>query len=385
MNFTDAVAVAGTRRTADGYLIADAKAVRTGIQLYLGAEVGRPEMPVVRVYRSEDEVRSADSLRSFSHAPVTVDHPANPVTADNWRDLAVGEVSTSATWDGNRISLPLILKDADAISAVVNGKRELSAGYSCDLIFTPGTTPDGQTYDAQQKNIRANHVAIVDRGRAGKECRIGDEAIQHEWGAAPITPPVSRIGDSWAAITTPMETPMKTLMVDGITVEMSDTAVQVVGKVLQQLSDAKATVDAQEKKIGELNTAVSTKDGEIAVLKKQVEDGKMTPQQIDAAVVARSAVIADAKAITGKDVTADGKTDAAIRREAVEAKLGDAAKNLDDAAILGAFKALRVAAPADPVRDALSGGLRVVGDASQQADAAWDKSVTDLNSWRKEA
>lgn len=130
MQFTDAVSVAGTRQTADGYLIADAKAVRTGIQTYLGSEVGKPEHATVRVYRSEAEVRSADSLRSFSHAPVTVDHPSAPVTSANWKDLAVGEVSTAATWDGNRISLPLILKDA---RAVAGGKRELSAGYSRDL------------------------------------------------------------------------------------------------------------------------------------------------------------------------------------------------------------------------------------------------------------
>ncbi len=186
MQFTDTVAVSGTRRTADGYLIADAKAVRTGIQTYLGSEVGKPELAMVRVYRSEEEVRNVDSLRSFSHAPVTIDHPTVAVNAENWKDLAVGEVSTAAAWDGNRISLPLILKDAGAINAVIGGKRELSAGYVCELDWTAGVTADGQPYDAQQKNIRANHVAIVDRGRAGPECRIGDAAGPHKWGIAAI-------------------------------------------------------------------------------------------------------------------------------------------------------------------------------------------------------
>ena len=100
MQFTDAATVSGTRRTAEGYLIADAKAVRTGVQLYAGSELGKPESDIVRVFRSEEEVRSTDSLRSFSHAPVTVDHPSVPVTAENWKELAVGEVSTAATWDG---------------------------------------------------------------------------------------------------------------------------------------------------------------------------------------------------------------------------------------------------------------------------------------------
>ncbi len=187
MQFTDAVTVTGTRRTAEGYLIADANAVRTGIQLYAGSEVGKPEMPVVRVYRCEDQVRDANSLRSVSHAPVTIDHPAEMVSADNWKQLAVGEVSTEAAWDGNRIRLPLILKDKAAIDAVSAGKRELSAGYTCDLVWEAGKTPSGEAFDARKTNIRANHVAIVDCGRAGSECRIGD-ADRHAWGAARIHP-----------------------------------------------------------------------------------------------------------------------------------------------------------------------------------------------------
>lgn len=58
MQFTDVVTVAGTRRRDDGYLGADARVARTGIQLYAGHEVGKPEMAVVRVYRPEGEVFS---------------------------------------------------------------------------------------------------------------------------------------------------------------------------------------------------------------------------------------------------------------------------------------------------------------------------------------
>lgn len=349
MLFTDKIALSGTRRTGDGYLVADARVARTGIQIYLGREVGRPEMEKVRVYRPEAEVFSDKALASFAHRPVTNDHPSEAVGARNWKKHSVGMTGGDIARDGEFVRVPMTVMDQVAIDAVEAGKRELSMGYACDLDFTAGTTPAGEAYDAVQTNIRGNHLAIVAAGRAGPQCRIGD---------------------SWAAISTKLETPMKTLMVDGITVEMSDTAVQVVGKVLQQLSDAKATVESQDKKIGELNTAISTKDGEIAVLKKQVEDGKMTPAQIDAAVQARQSVIADAKAITGADVTADGKTDADIRRAAVEAKLGDAAKGMDDAAIAGAFKALRASlGDADPVRGVIKDGVKTI------ANDAWGEGA----------
>ena len=79
----------GVRETRDGFLVAEAFAVRTGVQDYLGSEVGRPDMPVVRVYRAEDEVRAADSLRTFSHATVTVDHPPAGVTPETYQTLSV--------------------------------------------------------------------------------------------------------------------------------------------------------------------------------------------------------------------------------------------------------------------------------------------------------
>lgn len=176
LSLTDAVKISGTRRTSDGYLIAEARAVRTGIQDYAGSEVGRPDLPMVRVYRPPAEVFADASLQSFTHAPVTNDHPRENVSARNWKDLAIGEVSTAAKKDGEWVWLPLILKDASAINAVEDGKRELSAGYTCELDWTSGITADGQRYDAIQRGIRINHLALVDKARAGELARIGDGA-----------------------------------------------------------------------------------------------------------------------------------------------------------------------------------------------------------------
>lgn len=81
-------------------------------------------MPIVRVYRPADQVFADASLQSFTHAPVTMNHPDEAVTAENWKDLAIGEVSTAAKKDGEWVHLPLILKDAKAIADVEAGKRE---------------------------------------------------------------------------------------------------------------------------------------------------------------------------------------------------------------------------------------------------------------------
>lgn len=83
MQFTDAVTVAGNAPDRRGYLIVKAKAVRTGIQLSLGDEVGKPDLRVVRVDRPAKEVFSDNGLQSFTHAPVTDNHPDEVVNAGN--------------------------------------------------------------------------------------------------------------------------------------------------------------------------------------------------------------------------------------------------------------------------------------------------------------
>lgn len=377
MQFTDAVTVSGTRRTAEGYLIADANAVRTGIQLYAGSEVGKPQMPVVRVYRAEEQVRDANSLRSFSHAPVTLDHPSEMVSADNWKALAVGEVSTEAAWDGNRIRLPLILKDAAAIQAVQGGKRELSAGYTCDLLWEAGKTPSGEAYDARQTNIRANHVAIVERGRAGSECRIGD-AEPHKWGASPVITPAEGKDHS-------MSEALRKVLVDGLQVETTDAGAQAIDKLQTALKDSAAKVDAL---IADHAKAIAAKDAELAKAhaERDAEKAKvLSDADIDKRVAARADLIGKAKAIA-KDVKTDGLSDADIRKAVVVAVRGaETVADKSQAYLDAAFDLLiedAAKAKPDAFRDALKSGLQPVGDAANINDAYNQMLERDRNAWQ---
>lgn len=366
MDFADRLTFDGKpRKTSDGYLVADARVARTGIQLYAGAEVGKPELATVRVYRPETEVFSRDSMASFAAAPVTIEHPAEAVTADNWRRLAVGEVGQDVVRDGEWIRVPLILKDAAAIRAVETGKREISMGYGAVLDFTPGQTPDGQQYDAVQRSVKINHLAIVDAARAGHEARIGDDGERRN--AHPIEPIISdhrKQEDSRMA---------HTLIIDGLQVpNVSDEAKAAIEKLQGNIVALTATKDAAEKQVGELTVASQTKDGEIAALKKQVEDAAITPAKLQVLADARAKVVADAKKIAPSIVT-DGKTDAEIRKEAVLAKLGDAAKDMVDAAIEGAFAALVPVADSkqpDPLRATIAAGAVSVADTASIRNAA---------------
>lgn len=371
MKFIDAAAVEHPRVTSDGYLVADARVVRTGIQIYTGAEVGKPELAMVRVYRPEAEVFSSDSLASFSHIPVTDDHPSVAVSAANWKDLAVGETSGEVLRDGHRLRIPLIVKDAAAVSKVQAGKRELSAGYTCDLAFESGTTPEGEAYDAIQRNIRANHLAIVQRGRAGTECRIGDDA-GGPWGIAPITDNAPKEG---------LMADLRKVMVDGLQVETTDAGAAAIDKLQKdkqaieaKLSDAQVSSD---KAIAAKDADLAKKDAEIDSLKAKI----LSDADLDKRVQQRADLITTAKTIVGDSFEHAGKSDAEIRRAVVVAKLGDAAvKDKAEAYIDARFDILAE----DSVKN-IDGLRKAVRDAKPAPNLTADEanayaaSLADLN------
>jgi hypothetical protein len=364
MFLTDRVSVSAPRRTADGYLVAEAKVARTGVQEYLGSEVGRDDMPVVRVYRPPEEVFAGDAMHSYAYRPVTVNHPAAMVDASTWKGVAAGQTGGEVVRDGEFVRVPLVLMDADAVRAWQGGKRELSMGYTSEIVFKDGTTPEGEQYDAIQTNLRMNHLALVDRARGGTQLRIGDRR----------TPGGSDRGDNNPQRNTTMsDITTRTVMVDGLSVVTTDAGAQAIDKLQRQLSDsATALQNAQATH----TTTIAAKDAEIAKRDAQIDDLKakvLSDADIDARVKARGDLIANAKAIADGDYT--GKSDADIRKAAVVAKLGDAAiAGKPDAYVQARFDILLEDAKKDPVRKALADGARTPAN-----DHGYQASVADLD------
>ncbi len=324
MIFSDALTCdRAARICADGALVAEVFAARTGLQDYLGREVdpdntrGLRDRATVKVYRPESEVFKADSLATFAAAPVTVDHPSQAVTADNWRGLGVGEINGDVVRDGQRVRVPIIIRDAAAVRAAQTTHKQLSMGYATELVFpADGKHPDGTVCDAYQTNLRINHIALVPAARGGPELRVVDER------PAPTNQKEPAVAG--------------TIIVDGLPVSLADES--AVRAVLDKKDAAIAERDA---KLADAATAASTATGKMAALEQQLADAKaeLDPAKLDARVADRAALVTRAKALVADAVT-DGKTDAEIRRAVVDAKLGDTAKGMDDAAIVGAFAAL---------------------------------------------
>ena len=335
----DTQPLSGSRITTDGYLVASVLCARTGIQDYLGWELGRPDMKIVRVCRPESSVFAKDSLATFVGKPTTNDHPPVQVTADNWKEYAVGSIGEEVLRDGEYIRVPITLMDAATIKAVQDGKREISMGYDMELDWTPGTTSDGQAYDAVMQNLRMNHLAIVDRGRAGSRARIDDKS---PWGVAPLNtddrnPPI---------MTT------RKIVVDGLTIETTDQGAEAIGKLQtekQAVADAKAADKAAH------DAAIAAKDAELAAKDARIADlekAQLTDAALDAKVQARADLLAKAK-VLAKDADFTGKADIDIMKTAVIAVRGaDAVKDKSDAYVTAAFD-LAVESKPDAFRTAM--------------------------------
>ena len=342
MKFIDRAALEPPRQTSDGYLVGSLRCSRTGIQQYLGTELGLSDNRVINVYRPENEVFSRASLETYANKPISDGHPPVMIDSENWATYGKGDIGSDVVRDGEFVSVSYKIMDGDTIAKVKAGKAEVSMGYMAEIDFQDGVTPDGEPYQAIQKNIRINHLAIVDRGRAGSECGFTDA---QNWGTSPIT---KVLGDS--------NVDLKTLIVDGLTVDTTDTGAVAIqkladdkNKVVRQLADAKI----------EHETAINAKDAELAVKDAEIDAlkaAKLSDAEIDAKVQARSDLLTKAKSVADTDFT--GLSDADIKKAAVVAKLGDAAiEGKTEAYIDARFDILaESASQADPFATAMNDG-----------------------------
>ncbi len=376
----DRIGLTARTVTEEGYLIVPSNIARTGVQEYRAHELGldadgMDPMKVIRLHRPPEEVFDTASMASFESKPITIEHPPVAVTADNWTELAKGEVRDVAR-SGDLMTGTLLIKAKDAIEALQSGKAQLSNGYTFELDMTPGTTADGRAYDGVQRNIRGNHVALVDAARCGSACRIADSQPKLEGNTMP---------DAKRKVT-----------VDGIPLEVEDTAAGVIDTLIKQRDEARDALTPLKTKAAEadgLKVALDKAHADIEALKKDV----ITPEARDAMVAEWAKLIGDAKRLV-PDLATDGKTCLAIRREVIGTLVGkDAtAKAVADAVLAGkaldsaepevvraTFNALAAAVKTEANDAEVSANDAAVADALTGAGKAATDSKTELTGREK--
>jgi hypothetical protein len=350
IKFTDSVTLHDVQTHQDGYKIVKGRIARTGLQGYLRRELGDnapmgDPNDLLQIYRPDDEVFADDALNGWTHVPVTLDHPPELVTPDNVKQYAIGEVTAKAHLDRKEgwIGLEWIVKDAASIAALDVTHKQVSGGYTADIDFTAGVTPDGKSYDGVQRAIHPNHLALVPNGRA-----FSDAAKPAQWGIAPQ--PQKDHEDMT----------MKTIVVGDKAVQVAAVDADVITKMIAD--HASVVVD--------LNTKVGELKAECADAAKKV----LTDAQVEALVADRMAIVDKARTLVA-DYDAAGKAVSDVKREVVASVYGDdaASTEVSDAEINGIFRIMKPAEVSDVARDAIKDAAKNKEDMNDPWAKAQDK------------
>lgn len=180
LHFYTTQKISGRRsRTPEGYLLIEGVPLaRTGTMLYGPDETPIPGGPdgLVYIERTPEEVFRPETIASANGKAIVNDHPSEDVTPSNWRNLSLGVIMNPRQGTGIEDDFligDLLVQDQRGIDLIESGKVELSMGYDAGYAQTgPGR--------GRQKDIIYNHVALVDKGRCGPRCSIGDRVYLQE-------------------------------------------------------------------------------------------------------------------------------------------------------------------------------------------------------------
>lgn len=174
---------AQSKRTYDenGFLhVSISPLTRVQVAPYRGCEIpgwqelGLEPERVYRGYRPASELSKPETIESVNGIPIQLAHHMD--YADNpAKNTRVGSTGTDGAFHPPFLTNSLHIQDKNAIDRINDGSmRELSLAYRYKPVFTPGETPDGEKYDFVMTDISANHLALVDEGRAGHEVLVYD-------------------------------------------------------------------------------------------------------------------------------------------------------------------------------------------------------------------
>lgn len=274
-------------KTKEGFIRDTPIIGRTGILKYRNAD-GSERLE----YRPPDEAFNADSLKSLEGMPITVGHKAMVTAQNAARVQPIGTILSSGRQDGNDIVADVVIYD------LPTSARELSCGYNLDLDETPGTTPDGQHYDAVQRNIRYNHVAVVPKGRAGV-ARLNMDGEQ--------------IAEDESEEQTMNMTKVRTD--NGIEYDAAPEVGVYVGKLQDEIKDQKTKLD-------QLQAKYDASLDDLKKAKQEKEDAiKENKEKMDAAIKERVSMLDVAK--QHKIEKADEMSNMDIKKAVIKAVRGD--------------------------------------------------------------
>jgi len=351
------------QRLDNGWLRAEAYLTRVGVFVYRN-----PDGTEFREYRPPDEVFKADSLDTFALVPVTDDHPSELLTAENTIKFQKGTVEAPSQ-DGDKVRSRLLVTDADLVSKLQGGKVQVSCGYECELDHTPGEI-NGERYDAIQRNIRGNHVAIVSRGRAGSDISVRLD------GACMIPQDPKQ-----------EQTMEETIKVGGIEFKVAPELAQAIrndqAAAAKVTAERDASAEASEKLQAKLDSAQEELEKERSARKDAT-----SPERVAELVKARVEFETRARTLLGPDADLAGRPERDVQIEALakvsKADLSDRTDDYVSARFDAAVESAEATSAAEADLNATSTVAKA--DSGDSSDDARARMIKDqASAWQVDA
>jgi hypothetical protein len=168
--------------TIDGHLVVTGCHItKANVCGYLGAEIPNSEAlgldpsKIYMLYRDAAEIQAGKE--TYNRVPLLMQHVA--VSADSPQQFLTVGTASNARFTHPYLDADLTIWTREGIDAIESGaQRELSCGYRYVPEMTPGTSPEGEKYDGRMTQIVANHIALVEAGRAGPDVMVADAVLQ---------------------------------------------------------------------------------------------------------------------------------------------------------------------------------------------------------------
>lgn len=163
----------------NGWLVVNDNPIsKVGVFDYLGSEINAPDpKKIYKVYRPAEELERSETIESFKLLPFIDEHEmlGKDATPAEKKGIS-GTIGEQVYFDYPYLRGNIKVMSSKALEKIDGGKIDLSPGYLSTYDFEEGVF-EGQKYDAIQRNIRANHLALVGDGRTGKDVAIQDHSI----------------------------------------------------------------------------------------------------------------------------------------------------------------------------------------------------------------
>ncbi len=234
---------------------------KVGVFEYSGQQIS-PELEpdkIYKVYRPEEELADPACVESFRLVPWTDEHAMLGTEDDGLTPAeqkgVLGVVGENVYYEDGYLKGNLRIFSEKLAGLIEAGKKELSIGYRCLYELTSGVY-NGVRYDAIQRKIRGNHLALVDEGRAGPDVAVLDH-FKFIFDAAELNTMKVKKADNES----------KEIVDEAITLESLNKKLDMLAEVIGKLTAAEA--------------AEASEDNEEPILDKKEEGEGMAKKIID--------------------------------------------------------------------------------------------------------